>query len=160
MAVADVAVLDTNVLLDWLVFDDPRCATWVAALQAGRLQWLATQAMRDELMDVLARGVLQAWQPDVAQITSAWERWACMAQASEPPALAQLRCSDRDDQKFVDAALAGATWLLSRDRAVLKLARRARPWGLRIATPEQWARDGANQCLNASPHGQISFGLR
>jgi uncharacterized protein len=136
--VACVAVLDTNVVLDWLVFDDARCAAWVADLQAGRLRWLATQAMRDELMDVLARDALQAWKPDMVRIGWAWERWACMVKTPERPVPACLRCSDTDDQKFIDAALAGAQWLLSWDRAVLKLARQAQPWGLRIATPAQW----------------------
>jgi len=50
-----------------------------------------------------------------------------------------MRCNDPDDQKFVDLALAyGARWLLSRDRAVLKLAKRCRTLGLQVLTPEQW----------------------
>jgi len=51
-----------------------------------------------------------------------------------------LRCSDGDDQKFIDLAVAsGAIWLISRDRAVLRLARRASAFGLAIVTPERWA---------------------
>jgi len=52
----------------------------------------------------------------------------------------RLRCTDRDDQMFIDLALAcGARWLLSRDRAVLKLGKRARLLGLDILTPAVWA---------------------
>ena len=55
-------------------------------------------------------------------------------------ACATDRCTDPDDQKFIDLALSlpGAT-LLSRDRAVLKLARRARPLGMTIVTPQAWS---------------------
>jgi putative PIN family toxin of toxin-antitoxin system len=46
-------------------------------------------------------------------------------------------CKDRDDQKFLELAHAAqADWLVSKDRAVLKLARRiARDFGFRIALP-------------------------
>jgi predicted nucleic acid-binding protein len=51
-----------------------------------------------------------------------------------------LQCSDRDDQKFLALAHAeGARWLLSRDRAVLKLARRAKHFGILISVPERWS---------------------
>ncbi|HEY1610523.1 MAG TPA: PIN domain-containing protein, partial [Paraburkholderia sp.] len=47
------------------------------------------------------------------------------------------QCKDRDDQKFLELAHAsGAAWLVSKDRAVLKLAKRvARDFGFRIAEP-------------------------
>ena len=59
---------------------------------------------------------------------------------ARPPALTlPLRCTDPEDQMFIDLAvqLGGAT-LLSRDRAVLKLARRAQAYGVSILTPERW----------------------
>ncbi|MBN8487205.1 MAG: PIN domain-containing protein, partial [Burkholderiales bacterium] len=51
-----------------------------------------------------------------------------------------LRCTDPDDQKFIDFALAcGARWLVSRDKAVLKLRRRALALhGLQIVHPADW----------------------
>jgi hypothetical protein len=39
---------------------------------------------------------------------------------------------------------AQARWLLSRDRAVLKLARRLRAYGVEVLTPERW-----NQAVEA-----------
>jgi predicted nucleic acid-binding protein len=133
-------VLDTNVVLDWLVFRHPACMPLEQALADGRLHWLASPAMRDELAHVLGRGVGAAWAPDLAELWATWERWA---RATDPVAAsggaARLRCTDADDQKFIDLALAhGARWLLSRDRAVLRLARRARPLGLDVLTPEAW----------------------
>ena len=60
----------------------------------------------------------------------------------------RMRCTDPDDQTFIDLALSrGAQWLLSRDRAVLKLAKRARVLGLHILTPAAWAAQAGD-----SPH--------
>ena len=51
----------------------------------------------------------------------------------------RLRCTDADDQMFIDLAVSHrARWLLSRDRAVLKLARRAAKQGVLIMPPEAW----------------------
>ncbi|MEQ1660178.1 MAG: PIN domain-containing protein, partial [Hylemonella sp.] len=47
-------VLDTNIVLDLLVFDDPATPPLKDALAARRLQWIATPAMRVELARVLA----------------------------------------------------------------------------------------------------------
>ena len=47
-------VVDTNVALDLLIFSDPRTAPLRALLAQGRLAWIATQVMRDELERVLA----------------------------------------------------------------------------------------------------------
>jgi predicted nucleic acid-binding protein len=134
------AVLDTHVVLDWLVFRNPESAQLVRALEAGHVQWIATAAMRNELAHVLERGDFSRWKPDPAFIWRAWDDWAISKPDPSPPAAhRRLRCTDPDDQKFIDLALDSAAWLLSRDRAVLKLARRAAPHGLRIATPERWA---------------------
>jgi predicted nucleic acid-binding protein len=46
-------VLDTNVVLDLLVFGDPRSQPVSAGLAGGTLHWLATAAMREELARVL-----------------------------------------------------------------------------------------------------------
>ena len=65
---------------------------------------------------------------------------ALVGAASALPAALGLQCSDPDDQKFLDLAHAqGAGWLLSRDRAVLKLARRAARFSLTITVPEGWS---------------------
>ncbi|MDD4945107.1 MAG: PIN domain-containing protein, partial [Rhodoferax sp.] len=41
-------VLDTNIVLDAFVFDDPAARPLKQALAAHQLQWVATKAMRDE----------------------------------------------------------------------------------------------------------------
>ncbi len=127
-------VLDTNVVLDWLLFGEPAVATLVQAVTQGRLRWVVTAPMRDELAHVLARGLAAARGADVATLLATWDRHAALC--PEPPSQGLLRVTDPDDQKFVDLAMAaGARWLVSRDRAVLKLARRAAAAGVAIVTP-------------------------
>ncbi|MEW9625771.1 PIN domain-containing protein [Rhodanobacter geophilus] len=62
------------------------------------------------------------------------------------------RCRDPDDQKFLELARAcGAQWLLSRDRELLRLARRTRrEHGFDIVTPQAWAQAQAGSAGAAS----------
>jgi predicted nucleic acid-binding protein len=136
-----IVVLDTNVVLDWLVFRNPGCTRLAASIVAGELRWVATAAMRDELAHVLARGHLDAWAPNLTSVWAHWDRY-CAEVAAPAPAgpPGRLRCSDADDQKFVDLAVAcQARWLLSHDRAVLKLARRLRDCGVDTRSPDGWS---------------------
>ncbi|AOJ10759.1 PIN domain-containing protein [Burkholderia mayonis] len=63
------------------------------------------------------------------------------ADATAPPPRPLPKCKDRDDQKFLELAYAArADWLVSKDRALLKLARRTeRDFGFRIAQPAPFA---------------------
>lgn len=133
-------VLDSNAVLDWLYFRDPRCTALAEAMASGRVRWIASLAMRDEIERVLGRGSLGAKWPDgAASVRAGWQRWATTVAVDPPSAPAALHCSDADDQKFVDLAVAvRAVALLSADRAVLRLARRATAWGLAITTVERW----------------------
>ncbi len=135
-------VLDTNTVLDWLVFRDPEVGALAAALTAGTLRWLACPSMRRELERVLGYASLARWNPDRERVLASFDTYADMV--AEPPAPATwLRCTDPDDQVFIDLALsAQAQWLISHDRALLKLARRARTRGLRIVSPAQWGAPG------------------
>jgi predicted nucleic acid-binding protein len=131
-----VIVLDTNVVLDWLLFADSALTPLATAVTNGRLRWLATAAMRGELCAVLGRGLAatRGIEPD-----SLLKRWDALVHLRPTAAPHALRCSDHDDQKFVDLAFSsGARWLVTRDRALLKLARRTIPLGLTVVTPAQW----------------------
>lgn len=137
-------VLDTNTVLDWLVFKDASMAPVVAALHDGTLRWLACPEMRTELVRTLAYRTLARWLPDTEYVLATFDRYADLLPAP-PPAPQHMRCSDPDDQVFLDLALANrAKWLLTHDRALLRLARRARPLGLLIVTPK-------GRCRLASP---------
>ena len=134
-------VLDSNVVLDWLVFGDPGVAPLQRAIEGRQAQWIVSDSLRAELAHVIGRGVVSAWSPDLATLWGRWQHWAQnLPDLATAGAASHLRCRDTDDQKFIDLALVhGARWLVSRDKAVLALARRALPLGLTICTPERWA---------------------
>lgn len=126
-------VLDTNIVLDLFVFSDPASQPLKQALQGGQVRWIATQAMRDELERVLAYPQivprLTSYQLTAADVLLQFDRLARLEPAAPK---ARLSCSDADDQKFIDLAMAHQTVLLSKDRAVLGMKKRLAAWGVRV----------------------------
>ena len=55
-------VLDTNAVLDWLVFREPSALALGDAIRQRRWTWCATPAMLDELRWVLARPLAARWE--------------------------------------------------------------------------------------------------
>jgi len=129
-------VLDTNIVLDLLVFDDPERAPLAAALAAGELRWLATAAMRDEFERVLGYPLivarLDAIGRQAAEVLAAFDARAQMVDAA--PVRAPCVCSDPDDQIFIDLAVAHRARLLSKDRAVLSMHKRLAAHGVAVST--------------------------
>ena len=118
-------VIDTNIVLDLWLFEDPSTIPLRAALQSGAISHLATDSMRDELERVLtyphlikrmAKSNIQA--PDILNRFDEYQL------AAEPAAKAACTCKDPDDQKFIDLAVAHATPLLSKDNAILCMKKR------------------------------------
>ena len=130
-------VLDTNIVLDVFVFNDALAQPLKKALEAGELDWLATQAMRDELERVLAYPQiiprLAFYELGAADVLAAFDRHARLTEA---PAKAGVTCSDADDQKFIDLAVLAKAILLSKDRAVTSMAKRL--MGLGVAVRSAW----------------------
>lgn len=135
-----IAVLDTNVWLDWLVFDDPGVRPLRAALGDG-LRLVASDATRAELAAVLQRPRIHPSLPaDAARRLDEFDRLVSLV--ANPPAT-DLPCRDPDDQMFIDLAVAvGARWLLTKDKALLALARAAwRRHALRVLDPVHWTHE-------------------
>jgi putative PIN family toxin of toxin-antitoxin system len=122
---AHTVVIDTNVVLDLLVFNDPATAALKDALHTRRTQWLATPAMRDELARVLVYPQitprLAFYQLQPADVLAAFDAQAQMVAVAPR---AQHACSDADDQHFIDLAVAHRALLLSKDKAVLSMRKR------------------------------------
>jgi predicted nucleic acid-binding protein len=136
-------VLDTNVALDLFVFRDPGCAHLLAALQAGLVQAVVDEICRAEWLAVLTYPALALDEAARREANEAFDRCTRRLPATElsPRNEVKLpRCADPDDQKFLELALAsGAQWLLSKDKAVLQLARRtARAGWFQILPPSDW----------------------
>lgn len=126
-ALAGVAqiILDTNIVLDLLVFNDAATPPLREALQAGHLQWIATQPMRDELERVLAYPQiakrLQFYGLTAEQVLQTRD---AQVQVVAVPPKASVTCKDPDDQKFIDLAVAHRCLVLSKDQAVLCMHKR------------------------------------
>ena len=128
-------VVDTNVALDLLIFSDPRTAPLRALLAQGRLHWIATQVMRDELERVLAYphivSRMDFYRVDAAQVLAAFDAQARLVDIA--PRVAYV-CKDADDQKFIDLAAAHRAILLSKDKAVICMRKRLLTLDAHVAT--------------------------
>jgi uncharacterized protein len=131
-------VLDTNAVLDWLVFGDPGMTEVAAAIRSRDVRWLVCSRMRDELMRALAYPSLAKWRPDAGKVLALFDQHTYLS-AQPVTAPTTPRCTDSDDQVFIDLALATrAAWLVTHDRALLKLTKRAQTLGLAIVRPAAW----------------------
>lgn len=121
-------VLDTNVVLDLFVFADARTDSLREHLERGEVTWVATATMRGELERVLDYAHIQAklvyYKLDANGVLGHFDRHARIVDAPEK---APVTCSDPDDQKFIDLAVAHKCTLLSKDAAVLSMAKRLAP---------------------------------
>ena len=126
-------VIDTNIVLDVFVFNDAAAKPVRQALEAGALDWIATQPMCDELARVLAYPKivprLNFYRLSASDVLAAFDRHARLAEAA---AKASLTCSDADDQKFIDLAVAHQALLLSRDRDVICMSKRLLAHDVRV----------------------------
>ncbi len=146
-------VIDTNVWLDWLVFQDSSTSELEPLSISGALVCLSCAPMRDEWNHLIARAsiapLLRRLGTDIdASIQRLSRRYdeltMALPAAFEPPL--NLICTDPDDQMFLNLAVKNkAHVLLSRDRALLKLTRRAQgQYGFLILTPDQFTRKHLN----------------
>ncbi len=128
-------VVDTNVALDLLIFSDPRTAPLRTLLAAGRLAWIATQVMRDELERVLAYPHIVArmdyYRVSAPQVLAAFDAQVRLVDIA--PKVVYV-CKDADDQKFIDLAAAHRAILLSKDKAVICMRKRLVNLGADVAT--------------------------
>lgn len=133
-------VVDTNVALDLLIFSDPATVPLRQLLAEGRLAWIATPVMRDELERVLAYphivGRMDYYRVDAAQVLAAFDAQARLVDIA--PRVTYV-CKDTDDQKFIDLAAAHRAILLSKDKAVICMRKRLLTLDAHVATALVWA---------------------
>jgi len=133
-------VLDTNVVIDWLVFDDPYLNPLRLAVQSGHAIVYTAEAAISELRRVLAYRELKL---DAARQSDVMSRYLAatlqLTETTPQSAMAERlptgfpRCRDPDDDPFVALAFfSRADALVSRDKAVLKLKRRCARFGVNI----------------------------
>ncbi len=124
-------VLDTNIVLDLWVFDEPKAAALRTSVETGASGWIATAAMREELARVLAypqivkRLTARALPADT--VLAHFDRHAQL-QPDAPKA--PYVCKDADDQKFIDLAVQHTAALHSKDAQVLCMKKRLERCGV------------------------------
>jgi putative PIN family toxin of toxin-antitoxin system len=126
-------VLDTNVILDLLVFKDPSVEPIQLMLDAKQVDAVRTTASMAELIDVIGRPAFKLSQENQETILQAWERGSRLLEntAIEP---APFTCRDPDDQVFIDMAYSiRPAFLLSKDLRVLELRAIAKHHGVEIS---------------------------
>ena len=133
-------VLDTNVVIDWLMFNHPFMDPLRERVNDGRLVVLTHQPAIVELKAVLGYRQLKL---DAARQEDIFARYVALTTEVALPAGASLknlmmpggfpRCRDRDDEHFIALAYhQKADALVSRDNAVLGLKSRVAKFGLTI----------------------------
>ena len=133
-------VLDTNIVLDCFVFRDPAMHSLVDAMERGRIQPLIHEQTLDELRRVLAYPQCKLEQTEQHHVLARYRALAMDAQVPENFSRAQLalpqgfpKCRDSDDDLFLALAFhARADALITKDRALLKLRRKARKFDVTI----------------------------
>ena len=118
-------VIDTNVVLDMFVFQDRRTLVLLQCLQTGPCQWIATSPMREELRLVLAYPHIEAKLLRTGgradDVLARFDAWVVLQSEATKTI---FTCKDADDQKFIDLAVAHQTALISKDKAILCMAKR------------------------------------
>lgn len=130
-------VLDTNVVLDLFVYEDPATEPLRAVLAESQTRWLATAVMREELRRVLEYPQVHKRMTArdlTAQVVLA--AFDVRAQIVDIAPKAPFTCKDRDDQQFIDLAAAHGAHLISKDKAVLCMRKRLATLG--VAVRPRW----------------------
>jgi len=117
-------VIDTNVCLDLFVFKDPRWNLLLSHLENGTIKALTREDCRSEWLAVLRYPHLPVAPEQLDSITQQFDRLIeTVAPVRKTTPLP--RCSDKDDQKFLELAFdLSAHSLITKDKALLKLARK------------------------------------
>lgn len=131
-----LVVLDTNVVLDLWYWHDAKAQALQAVLNEKRLIPVVSCACLMELADVVSRAKFAL--ADTAKI-ALLEEYGALAQIVSDPVRCPHTVRDPDDQKFLDLAVAvRARWLVTKDKLLLKAARREKG-GLKALEPARFA---------------------
>ncbi len=133
-------VFDTNIILDFFVFDDPGCRYFLKSLREGRIRSFCTPSTLEELRIVLNRPTFSLTPEKQSQILTSWKQLSLTLKDIPQE---QLKCRDADDNKFLDLAyLIRPSTLISKDKLVLRVRSKARKLGIVVNRPDQFAKLG------------------
>lgn len=142
-------MLDTNVCLDLFVFEDVRWKLLLDGLKSGTIKAVTREDCRQEWLAVLHYSHLPVNDATREHYIASFDTYITCVTPPERK-LPLPRCTDKDDQKFLEIARdAAVETLVTKDKALLKLARKTRQAGYyNIETPEKFlASLASNQAL-------------
>lgn len=140
-------VLDTNAVLDWLVFGDANMAALRLALADGCVRIITHDHAIDELRRVLAYPQCKLQPAAQQEVLQQYQSQTSIAALPEGFAVTNLllptgfpSCRDPDDQPFIALAYhARADALVTKDKDILRLRKRVARFGVTILEPVQLA---------------------
>jgi predicted nucleic acid-binding protein len=125
-------VLDTNVILDLLVFKDPSAEPLRLMLDAKTVDAVRSEASVLELIDVIQRPIFKLSKQEQDMILQAWESDTRLLENTAIES-APFICRDLDDQIFLDMAYSiRPAVLFSKDLRVVELRTGAKGHGVEI----------------------------
>ncbi len=145
-------VFDTNVLLSLWVFAlrpaGSKFAPLRGMIETGRLLALSRPDCLAEFERVLGYPEFKLTPEQQSGILKEYANVVLLVPPEPAPDMSLPRCSDRDDQKFLELARDGAAAaIVTSDKALLKLARRRMLAGkFNIQTPDQFMAGTMSDC--------------
>lgn len=137
------AVIDTNVVLDLIYWEDPHSEDLRRALEEGRIHALRSGEAVMELAEVLSRPAFTGDEDEAARLAALWCSMSVPVDEEkirEAADVITVQCRDPLDQKFFTLTLAGgAKLLVSKDKLVLKAGRKMKRYGACAFRPEETA---------------------
>ncbi len=157
---AVLVVLDTNICLDLFVFHDPSCRELYEALNTQTISAVTREDCREEWLRVLDYPALSLCDSQKNRSKIEFDQTVHIVCCEKRDYRTLPVCSDKDDQKFMELAYdARANWLITRDKALLKLARKNKKNGyFDIIAPRQWTALPDSNTPNSSLHASYSWG--
>jgi uncharacterized protein len=138
-------ILDTNVVIDWLVFNDPYMAPLRTQAATGAITILTHELAIAEFVRVVGYPELRLGQERQVDVLRRYREQTRAAELPDGFGRAQWQlpanfpsCRDRDDDLFLALAHhTRATALVTRDKALLKMRKRMRKLGTTILDVQQ-----------------------
>ena len=130
--------LDTNVVLDLLHFANASVLPILHAIENHRARCYASQNTLAELRRVLTYPEFDLDASAQTALLTRYQSWCGEAHVVRATPQKLPRCSDPDDQMFLElAAAVPADFLISKDKALLAMKRKVR--GFKILSPGEAA---------------------
>lgn len=127
-------VCDTNLILDWFYWKNPQETPLLYQLKDSQLVCVRCEQTLLELADVIRRPQFSLTLSQQEKILQQW------GELSRPVSITRnspILCRDPNDQKFLDLAFsAKARFLLTKDKDLLRCARKTKAMHLAIGRPE------------------------